>query len=174
MAFDSTVGGPNANSYVSVADADAYIALRLNSSEWTAADTATKQAALVTATSMLDEMFAWRGEPATTTQALHWPATDATDCAGGEINDATIPAAVKNATCEQALYLLKFDATQTPTAIMQGLKSASVGSISSEFDSAMIPAKAQSRVTSILRCYGTPQENVDGGTGITSGYAIRG
>lgn len=174
MAFDSTVGGPNANSYASVADADAYIALRLNAAEWTAADTATKQAALVTATSMLNEMFAWRGEPATTTQALHWPATDAIDCAGNDISSTTIPAAVKNATYEQALYLLKFDATQTPTAIMQGLKSASVGSISSEFDSTMTPAKAQSRVSSILRCYGTPQENISGGSAVTNGYVIRG
>lgn len=154
MAFDATVGGANANSYVSVADADAYIAIRLYSDEWNAADTATKQAALATATATIDELYQWKGEKATSTQELHWPATGAVDCNGDDINSTTIPNAVKNAVCEQALYLLKFDALQTPTSIMQGLSAATVGSLSATFDKYATPEKLQTRVQSILRCYG--------------------
>lgn len=152
--FDYTAGSATANSYVSVEYCDDYIDTRLNASEWLAATDALKQSALVTATGTVEENFQWRGEPATTTQALHWPAEGAINCRGEEISSTTIPEAVKRAVCEQALYLLKFDATQTPTAIMQGLSQASVGSLSATFDALMTPETVQGRVKSILRCYG--------------------
>lgn len=173
MAFDATVGGADANSYVTVAYADDYFTTRLNSSAWSSAVTATKQSALVTATETIEEKFSWRGVKATDTQALHWPASEAYDCNGDAIDDTDIPGAVKRAVCEQALYLLTFDATQTPVGIMQGISSASVGAVSAVFDSKMTPERMQSRVSLILRCYG---EMIGGNGGNTIGSAevIRG
>lgn len=72
MAFDATVGGASSNSYAEIASADDFFVTRLNSSVWSASDDATKQSALVTATSQLDRLQ-YIGEPATKTQALSWP-----------------------------------------------------------------------------------------------------
>ena len=81
MAFDATVGGASSNSYISVDDADTYFDMRLYSAEWGNADTATKQAALVTGTTQLNSYMRWYGTKAEDTQALHFPA-DGVYCEG--------------------------------------------------------------------------------------------
>jgi hypothetical protein len=70
---DGTGTNPLANSYVSLAEANAYHTDR-NNAAWTGTD-AVKEAALVRATDYLDQTYAgrWKGEPLTDTQALAWP-----------------------------------------------------------------------------------------------------
>lgn len=119
FTFDSTVGGANANSYVSVAEADDFFAAHLDSSFWSI-PAAKKQAALVQATNRIDrEQFGGQLTDRNT-QRLQFPRSyicvrdanvDAT------FNDAfnsfyfrsptIIPLELKQATCEMALYLLK-------------------------------------------------------------------
>lgn len=82
MAIDATAGGVNANSYITVADADVYFSSRLNSSAWD--DSATQEEALLHACVIL-EQFQYVGIPVTDTihedglndgppyQALKWP-----------------------------------------------------------------------------------------------------
>lgn len=62
---------PDANSYASVADADAYNSGRLYSAAW--ADGAAKEQALATATMLIDAHFNFTGARSTVAQALAWP-----------------------------------------------------------------------------------------------------
>lgn len=162
MALDATVGGPNANSYLTVAEADAYFATRLFSSLWTAAVTATKEAALIQATRMLDakvtqpwtaaqlpdgftirrvstlgadqqSFVVWNGSPATAEQALLWPRSGMVDKLGNELPDDVIPQGVKDAVCELALLALGGDRTTENPAAAQGLTSLTAGPVTLEW-----------------------------------------
>jgi hypothetical protein len=63
-----------ANTYISLADADAYFAARLNSGLWVNDTTATvKSQALANATKFLDENMEWLGYRTNSTQVLDWP-----------------------------------------------------------------------------------------------------
>lgn len=91
----------DANSYVTIADADSYFADRGNTA-WTGAD-AVKQAALVKATDYIEGRFGQRfiGSKKTTTQALAWPRTGAADFA-----DTVIPVGLRRACMEYAVRAL--------------------------------------------------------------------
>lgn len=114
MAFDATIGGAAANSYVTVEEANDYFALSLHAAEWpqtsAGADLLKKQAALVSATRLLDAEQ-WVGSKATSAQALRWPRiwTPAgdhfVDDHAGDVD--RMPAKLKEATCDVALYLLQ-------------------------------------------------------------------
>jgi hypothetical protein len=77
IAIDATVGGANANSYLTLAAAQAIIDGFVQDADvtaWASATTDQKNRALFTATQRLDrERF--RGARATDTQALQWPRT---------------------------------------------------------------------------------------------------
>ena len=60
------------NTYVTVDEADTYFETRLDVAAWVNADVAQKEAALVTATSLLDEK-PWNGYTPTVTQKLAFP-----------------------------------------------------------------------------------------------------
>lgn len=106
-----TPGAATSNSYVSVADADAYFDARLNSSKFTGDSTDNKERALIQATRWLDRQASFEGEKASSGQALKWPRIWATDEDGEEYDSATIPAIIEDATCELALYLLNLGST---------------------------------------------------------------
>jgi hypothetical protein len=108
MSLVATVGASNANSYVTVNEADAYFADRLYASAWTGASSGDRAKALVTAARRLDqEEFA--GLKVTTTQGMKWPRYDAYDQDGNWYPTDAIPQAVKDGQCELALELLKGD-----------------------------------------------------------------
>ena len=75
MSLDATVGGADANSYLTVSAADDYFNARLNSDDWLNAVPADKEKALIQATRILDQYCIWLGIKADTTtpQALEWP-----------------------------------------------------------------------------------------------------
>ena len=73
VSLVATLGSSSANSYVSVADADAYFANLLSFDQWDGlGDEDTKARALITATAALDQLTFW-GDAVTTTQALRFP-----------------------------------------------------------------------------------------------------
>lgn len=94
----------NADSYISVSDADAYFTKHGSPSDWTGLSAANKESALRYAAISLDEMFDWTGEIVNTTQALSWPRDGATDNDERYYDFDTIPTIIKNAQCELALY----------------------------------------------------------------------
>lgn len=105
MALDPTVGGEDADSYVSLVEADAYLTKRLDTEAWNEADTPTQEAALVSAAYRLDQE-AWRWSKASDTQALEFPRTGQTDKNGTRIDDDEIPVWLQRAQIELALALL--------------------------------------------------------------------
>lgn len=123
MAFDPTISGVSANSYITVSDADSYFSLHLDGSAyWSSLPTATKQAALAQATNRLD-METYVGRPTNSNQRLQWPRSfvvdrnqypnqDILESMGGQyyIPSDSIPKELQDAVCEQALHYLKVQA----------------------------------------------------------------
>ncbi len=120
FVFDSTVGGANSNSFVSVSDGDDFFAAHLESDWWTALSTGKKQAALVQATNRIDRERFGGQMTQRFIQRLSFPRlyvvcrdynispTDSFAIDGIYYrNPNTIPREVKEATCEMALYYIK-------------------------------------------------------------------
>ena len=117
-------GRGNANSYVDVADGDAYFEGHLYASVWTAATAGTKAAALVMATRLVDSQFQFCGFRAHSDQALQWPRIECPDLDRGSVEWGVrrpvcvpldlVPAAVIRATCEMARELIIADRTAAP------------------------------------------------------------
>lgn len=112
MTLVVTVGAADAESYTSVAEADAYITARGGNTTWDAAETTDKEVALRKGAAYLDNQYRgrWRGNRYATTQALAWPRVDGADLLydgdGWSIGYDEIPAQVKNATIEAALLAI--------------------------------------------------------------------
>lgn len=124
--IDTTLGTSTANSYVSVEDADSYLA-SVGASTWTGTDEA-KEAALIRATQYIDGKFrgSWNGRKLNgRSQALDWPRYGATDCDGNSI-DQTIPVEIVKATCEAALRELTSPFSLSPD-VVEGTQKTLVG-----------------------------------------------
>jgi hypothetical protein len=102
LIVEDGTGLSTANSYISVADADAYFEARSNST-WDGAIDDSKEAALLYATLWVDRRYVWPGFIVISTQALSWPRGWAYDYEGRVIDSSTVPQAVKDAVCEAAL-----------------------------------------------------------------------
>lgn len=149
VALDAAPASPTANSYATVAEADAYFATQLYADAWTEADADTKARALITATTLLDENVVWRGSAFTATQALGLPRSGLpTRFTWGVLTANLIPMAVVRATAELARQLI--EKGQLPDAPVDsvGLKKIKAGSVEVEFDGsqgnavvAFIPAR---------------------------------
>lgn len=108
MPFDSTPGSTTQNSYVSVADADAYFAYHDDAASWPSVN-GDKEKALVSATRELDAL-SFRGRRVTDTQALEFPRYEVSRRSGLSFYDSTeIPVELKNAVCERALQRARTD-----------------------------------------------------------------
>lgn len=105
----------DANSYADAQQGDAYHEGRLHADLWTSADQATKEAALVWATRMLDGHVTWQGERKTVDQPLAWPRKHVT-WDGHNVDDDTVPRPVRNAVIEMARLLIGTDLQAQQTA----------------------------------------------------------
>jgi hypothetical protein len=136
---------PDSNTYIGLADADAYFEGRLHAEAWTAADDPTKSAALVHAARMLDQYISWLGEKSNTDQAMEWPRwgvyldgsvyymTPNQPAAWVyAIDSDTIPRVLKDAQCELALVLIGQDLQSLPDTA--GFKVISVAGVELEVD----------------------------------------
>ena len=122
VTIDATAGGASANSYMTLAQADAYVEAMISStdvSKWSTGTDDTRNRALAAATQRLDrERFL--GARATDTQALQWPRTGVrkpdtyvnTYATGfpfriseDYFTDEEIPDQIKRAQIELAVYL---------------------------------------------------------------------
>lgn len=147
--IDATVGGANSNSYCTHAEANTYFDERVPiSPPWVASG---QEAALIMACRTLDALAQpfktffpgppayyrirrrWTGSPATSTQRLAWPRIGMYDMNGNAIPSNSIPLALKQAQAELAGQLRAGDRTLDNDALVQGLSSLSVGSVSLSF-----------------------------------------
>lgn len=110
MALDTTVGGSNSDSYITVAEADTFASNEYDDGGWASLDTATKEKLLKRAAQDL-ELLSYKGskyytgiEGASDYQKLSFPRSYNIDANGNVI----IPSEVKLAQWRQARHILKF------------------------------------------------------------------
>ena len=133
LTKETGAGLVDSNSYADVADGDAYHAGHLYASAWTGATTASKTAALVMATRLIDGEYQFGGVKSADSQALQWPRyrcpdpdRDATLGVGllltsyNWVPENLVPKPVVQAACELARELLITDRTAAPAG--EGLK----------------------------------------------------
>jgi hypothetical protein len=146
-----------ANSYATVADADAYHAGHVYASAWTAASREQNAAALVMATRVIDSQFQFRGRKVSDDQALQWPRQDCPDPDSPEVNgtvdEDVVPQTVVDATCELARLLLAQDLTADPSD--PGLKSVRLeGTLRVDWDVRRRVAQIPAYVRTMLMRFG--------------------
>ena len=100
MALDTTVGGASADSYVTLAEYEAYVIANINAS-YTEAD-ATQELNLRRAKQWLDRKRNWVGIAQYQTQSGAWPRITDELVDGWPIDVDTIPQDIKDAQCELA------------------------------------------------------------------------
>mgnify|MGYP003590976210 CR=1 FL=1 len=134
MALDATLGGASANSYVTVAEADAYFATSFGRTPWGSASAANKEIVLIESTRLLDLLVSWKGYVKSDTQALRWPRTYVPNINGryleSYISDSIVPKDVKNAVFELAYSLLSNGGFQASENELAKVK---VGPVSIDF-----------------------------------------
>jgi hypothetical protein len=134
LVKEDGTGKSNANSYADVVDGDAYFEAHLYASAWTAATAATKAAALVMATRLVDSQYQFHGYRAHDTQALQWPrercpdsdrnlvtSTPLSPVLTNFVPSTAVPQGIASAVCEMARELLIVDRTAAPAG--EGIES---------------------------------------------------
>lgn len=139
LVIVATAGDSDANSYLTLEEAETFVLEFLNTSTWSAATTATKNAALVQATHLIDclpllgtpygEQFDQDDDDY---QPLHFPITENED----DESTLYIPDDVKRATVAQALYLIRAGEAEQAThdTMASGVSSHGVGRLSQQFN----------------------------------------
>jgi hypothetical protein len=101
-------GKTDANSYVSVADATAILALDPHVTNWPAALTADQKSQyVIKATALIDAHFDFRGRRVWKEQALAWPRSGAQDNDGVEILENEMPAVLAKAAATLASLIIE-------------------------------------------------------------------
>jgi hypothetical protein len=95
-----------ANSYASVADADAFHA-ELGNATWVDADAADKELALIKASRYLDQAYSFKGRRRTRGQGMAWPRFEVIDQDGYEVEPDEVPYEVGDAACLAALRVIQ-------------------------------------------------------------------
>jgi hypothetical protein len=132
MALIVTAGAANADSYVSVAEATTLLRAQFSIPTWEAATQPELEAVLRRATALLGLLVTWDGALTATTQALAFPRTGLFDPEGREVNGASIPSWLQQATAEYANELLQ---QGTESGRLDGIRAMSVDGVSLTFDS---------------------------------------
>lgn len=132
LIVEDGTGLTNANSYASVAEADAYHEAHLYADAWVEMETWRKEAALAQATRALDTYVEWRGARWSENQALRWPRAGVRDRDGYFIDDNSIPVWLKQATAEFARLLREKNREADPDTL--GISALTVGPLSLTLD----------------------------------------
>jgi hypothetical protein len=160
MPLDATVGGASANSYLTVAEADAYFQASYNKPKWAGVAANVKETLLMESTRLLDLYVDWKGvlfDPtvgsiSNPSQALRWPRYWAEDLDGRLIDSATIPDGVKNLVCELAYSILSsagYKSDQNP------LDSIRLSTITIKFNNDVIQSGFPQSVVDMISVWGT-------------------
>lgn len=152
MALNSTIGDANAESYVSVADFKARCdAVGYDYTTPAYTDAAIEEA-LRRGTEWLEGKYLrlWPGFPVDVDQALHWPAYNAWNLYGVDIDPATIPTGVIRATVEAAWREVQFPNSLTPDFVRkQQLIRKKTGPLEKEYSEPTGPADLEPFLTAV-------------------------
>lgn len=111
MTLVATPGALDANSYCSLAEADAYHNTRGHNDEWAVATPEDKEKFLLWAQRLLDQED-WTGSKNSYTQPLRWPRGSVRDQDGYIYLNTVIPQWLKNAQAELAFHFIRDDRTE--------------------------------------------------------------
>lgn len=138
MVVENGTGLSNSNSYVSEAEADAYVLLRLVP-DWANLTVERKEASLVAATDYIEATYrqAFKGHRMGQTQALSWPREDAY-VDGFEVARNIVPDGVKKAAIELAI-LHSQGVPLLPDSITRGIKREKVDVLEVEYQDGALP-----------------------------------
>lgn len=130
LVVETGAGLSTAESYISVADADARHTA-LGNTTWTGTD-ASKEAALRRATQYMEQAYrqSWKGTRLYRDQALSWPRYGAV-VDGYDLESNYVPDDVANACADLALKALSADLAPD---LERGIKREKVGPLETEFD----------------------------------------
>ena len=152
MAFTFVVedgtGLPNANSYVSLAEADDILITNIHNAAWDALTNTQKEYLLSWSTSLLDTKADWDGEKTYPTSALRWPRKYIVDRECVAIPSDSIPKQLKQATAQYARYLVENDRTVEQET--DGLTEIVVDVIELKFDSSYRLATVPSYINELI------------------------
>jgi hypothetical protein len=150
LIVETGAGDASANSYASVADADAYFADR-NDATWTGTNSV-KEAALIIATAYIDSRYRarWQGYQTSSGQALSWPRIDVYKEEYICIPPNTIPKELKNATIELAKRALTNQLMPDIAAGAASIIKKKVGPIEIDYAVGQVPSKIWSYPEMIL------------------------
>ena len=109
-------------SYCTIEEANAYFSGRLHAESWFEADDETKENAILQATKAIDRQLL-RGRKTNPEQELAFPRHP----------DTEIPAAVKEACCEEALAILERGNSQRRRLQQEGVQSFTLGNMSESY-----------------------------------------
>lgn len=140
-----------ANTYVTVEEADAFLAYHATRVAWAAMTTGDKEAALVQAARAMDAICAWKGQKMDIDQPRAWPRAGVMvstvaeawnplySRSGAGYPSDQVPQAVKDAQCELAALMAQGDRTADQDSA--GIKSMKVGkgALEIEFDPSTAP-----------------------------------
>ena len=133
-------GDGSANSYCSRTFADIYHENRLHAGTWEDADAEIKDAALIMATRVIDQQFAWAGVRSSPgTQRLEWPRDGLLNDEGDlELDPAAIPERLQEATAEFARLLIESDTTVASGVAGGAITSLKAGSVQINYASGVV------------------------------------
>lgn len=145
----ATEGAANANSYLTLAEAESYLEAHQDYSVWSALDDEAKKAALISATRELD-LIEYAGRKATQAQSLQWPRISVVDRDGYTITG--VPKLLKDAVCEQVIYDLTEEDNIASEFDIEYLESVEVGPLKYKMKAgakAGIPEDVKERLNAI-------------------------
>lgn len=163
LTLDATVGGENSNTYGTLEEALFYFKGRSDASAFTEASEEEQIARLIQATRINDLVLIPYGKRTNENQSLDFPRTNLIDKHGRKYKSDEIPALVKYAEFEQALYLMS-NSTKLPSILTQGFSEAKLDVMSIKVDATMIPKKLDTDAFDFLSIFG----ELESTTGLTS------
>jgi hypothetical protein len=157
LTVETGTGLPNAESYASVEQADAYHAKRLNAI-WASLDAPTKEGLLIKATEYIVGQYRerWKGVRTNTTQALDWPRYNVQlpDVGFGQVAayvpSNVVPAEVVSACCWLALQASSGDLAPN---LDRTIKQDTVGPITTIYSDGAPERPRYTAVDSMLAAY---------------------
>ena len=166
---NANVGSADANSYVTLAEADAYFTDTFGRPLWADRPESDREALIITASRTLDQYMAWSGLPATDTQSMGWPRRQTYDQFGVLYPDNLVPRTLKYAVYEVAYLLLESGPISFGEQTLDRIK---VASIELEFSKDSVDSGLPKFIETLLGNLGTPVL-VGGNNAITIARLIR-
>jgi hypothetical protein len=148
--LDATVGGPDANAYLPVAEATEWLSMRLDAAAWVAAPAFEQAQALMQGTALIEQQCHWYGTPTTLAQALSWPQTGQVDPRGRPVPSDSIPGFIEQATALAALLLLQEQTVMSTLASTGAVKSRKLGDTQITYHDPQTSARTTGRSTPTL------------------------